>query len=116
MNRIKRFFEMAVAAAKRKDRQFRRDYLIGAVGIRGDGTVVVSCNLPADSKAPGHHAEARLARKLDVGAEVFVVRIGRNGQFLDSKPCPWCEKKLLGRGVERCYYSEPGGFGVLELA
>ena len=114
-NRIRKFFALACRAAKRHDRRFRRDYLVGAVGIRRDGAVVSSRNLPDCSKQAVHHAETRLCRKLDFGSEVFVVRIGRDGKLMDCLPCPWCMKNLVDRGVRRCYYSLEDGFGVLQL-
>jgi tRNA(Arg) A34 adenosine deaminase TadA len=114
-NKIKKLFALACRAASRHDRRFRRDYLIGAIGIRKDGARVSSQNLPNDNKSASHHAETRLCKKLDFGSEVFVVRIGRDGKLMDCIPCPWCMKNLMDKGVRRCYYSLEDGFGVLQL-
>lgn len=114
-NRIRKLFALACRAASRRDRRFRRDYLVGAIGIRADGARVSSQNLPDCNRRACSHAETRLCRKLDFGSEVFVVRIGRDGKLMDCMPCPWCLKNLVDKGVKKCYYSTVEGFEVLHL-
>ena len=82
-----------------------RDYLLGAVGIRSDGAVVVSRNSPVRNRFRQAHAEHKLSKKLDVGATVFVSRIDRLGNLGMAKPCPDCMKVLVSRGVKRVYYT-----------
>jgi tRNA(Arg) A34 adenosine deaminase TadA len=84
----------------------RRKAHIGCVGIRRDGTVVQSWNGCAHDVAPSVHAEARLARKLDVGSVVYVARTRRdNGKIAISKPCRGCYLAMKHRGVAKCYYT-----------
>lgn len=67
--------------------------------------------------APTAHAEARLAKKLDVGSVVYVARVRcDNGKLAMSKPCPHCERILKNRGVKRVTYTiGENEFGVLEF-
>lgn len=99
---IKKAFKLAARVARR--RRDQRTYLFGAVGIRSDGKVVTASNLPARTHEPAAHAEARLARKLDVGARVVVVRITRDGVLRPSMPCAKCRRLLFNKGVSQVYY------------
>ena len=99
----KRYFRLAKGIAV-KSPDCRR-YRLGAVGIRKDGTIVMSKNIPNRLPEPSAHAEARLSRKLDRGAMVYVVRIDREGALTTARPCKTCQKIMRIRGVKRCYYS-----------
>ena len=107
-------WEAANLAFKRRD---KRSHFVGAIGVRADGTRVASYNSPAPMKEPSIHAEARLSRKLDVGATVWVARMSCNGHLAMAKPCPRCEKALRLRGVRRVIYSTgPESFECLDLS
>ena len=94
----------------------RRAYL-GAVGIRSDGTIVTSYNGCAENRKPPAHAEARLAKKLDVGAVVYVARTRRdNGEIAMAKPCAHCENALRHRGVRKVVYTiAENEYGTIEF-
>lgn len=93
-----------------------RDYALGAVGIRSDGAIVSSFNGAARIPTPNAHAEARLARKLDNGSEVYVARVLRCGSFALSRPCARCQAAMRARGVRRAYYSiSDNEYGVMQL-
>jgi tRNA(Arg) A34 adenosine deaminase TadA len=101
---------------------YKSVYHIMAMGIRKDGTVVFSNNgaavfPPADKLIVKiAHAEQRISRKLDKGAEVYVVRLTRDKQLAMARPCSTCYTVLRARGVKRVYYSiAPGEYGVLEF-
>jgi hypothetical protein len=67
-------------------------------------------------RTPAAHAEARVVKKTDVGATVFVSRVRKDGSFGLAKPCPSCVSILQARGVEKCYYTiDDMEFGVLTL-
>lgn len=66
---------------------------------------MVSNNIPCPHPSRTAHAEIRLARKLDFGAEVYVVRILRNGHLANARPCINCQNTLRLRGITKCYYS-----------
>lgn len=111
MNRVKRYFRLAKEVAVRDD---CRHYRLGAVGIRSDGAIVTSCNIPSRAFVRQAHAEARLIRKLDVGSEVFIVRILRDGRLATARPCRQCQLIMRQRGVRRCYYSiDEKAYGTL---
>ncbi len=109
---MKRHFRLAKKmAAKSKD---CRSYRLGAVGIRRDGTLVKSHNIPSILPASTAHAEARLCKKLDKGGTVYVVRIDREGKLAMARPCNVCQRLMRGRRVKRCYYSiSESEYGVL---
>ena len=100
-----------------------RGILIGACGVRNDGCRVVSSNGPVimfnESKGsyPAAHAEARLARKLDVGSVVFVCRVRKvDGSFACARPCPDCQRTLTSRGIKKVYYTISNTeYGVMYL-
>jgi len=108
------YLRMAASVASR--RQDGRSFLLGAVGRRADGALVRASNGPAPVPMPCAHAEARLARKLDVGAEVWVARVTASGEMAMAKPCADCQRTLRRAGVRRVTYSAgEGKRGVLLL-
>lgn len=120
---VKRFFEIARRIAK-KSSNYKRNYYLGAVGLRKDGTVVKSHNgavvLGSENcrmKFPPAHAEFRLCGKLDKGSIVFVCRISRfDGSFLMSRPCVYCVQRMMSVGVKRVYYTiSENEYGVMDL-
>jgi cytidine deaminase len=117
MDKATKYLRLAAEYAEHGDaKDARRQYRVGAIGLRNDGTTVSAYNIPCRRPHPEAHAEARLIRKLDFGAVVFVARIGRDGEFKLAKPCSRCRSKMAARRVRRCYYSiGPGEYGVLDL-
>ena len=118
MNIKAKLIELATGAALTGDP--KRNYMVGSSALRGDGTYVASCNgcihsdrLPC--KVPYVHAEARLARKLDSGAIVCVVRVRKSGAYGLALPCPRCMSLLIKRGVKRVYFSTDEGIASLLL-
>ena len=95
----------------------RRQFILGAVGLRNDGVFVQSRNLASPLPAPCHHAETRLARKLTPGSTVWVARVSRRtGGWAMAKPCPNCERRLRSAGVDRVVYTiDDDEYGVIEL-
>lgn len=93
-----------------------RHYWLGAIGIRSDGAMVASNNIPNRCPEFYAHAEARLVRKLDWGSIVYVVRVRKDGTFGLARPCKHCQMAMRLRGVKRCYYSiNNNEFGVIKL-
>ena len=46
-----------------------------------------------------------LARTVTSGADIYVCRINKRGQFRNSKPCAMCHEVLKYVGVKRVYYT-----------
>lgn len=46
-----------------------------------------------------------LSRGVTAGADVYVCRINRGGEFRNSKPCAMCHLALKHVGVKRVYYT-----------
>ncbi len=109
------YFEIAARTAVSKDD--RRSFLLGAVGIRHDGTMVKALNSPTDQPNRQIHAEYRLSRKLDKGSTIYVARVRMDsGDFGMAKPCVDCMKALTHKHVKRIYYTiAPGEFGLIKL-
>lgn len=108
---------LALAGRYGSKRRDMRTFHVGAVGLRADGAVVYARNEAKERQAGDAHAEARLAQKLDVGAEVWVARVSReDGSMKIAKPCKHCERALRRRGVRRVVYTTgPNTFDWLLL-
>lgn len=108
---------LALAALHASSSDDGRTFLLAAIGIRSDGAIVTSHNALACGPTPKTHAEARLARKLDVGSIVFVARVlRRDGSTAMAKPCELCEARLRRVGVVRVWYTvDGGGFNSIRL-
>lgn len=111
MDKVNRFFEMAKEQALAGDE--KRNFLLGAVGIRSDGALVSSKNGAVYSISddeyktlPTAHAEGRLCRKLGKNGIVYVVRIAKkDGALVMARPCPICASLMKAREVQKIYYS-----------
>lgn len=58
------------------------------------------------------HAEEailRLAGDAALGATVYVTRINRQGNLLESRPCVRCHQQLVAAGVRRVVYTNTNG-------
>jgi len=94
-----------IAHAKTDNRTFR----FGGVAIRDDDVLVYACNGRTHIPTPSAHCEARLARKLDKGAVVYLVRLSKDGQWANSKPCNDCMRAMRRAKVKKVYYSSGPG-------
>jgi len=102
---MNKYFKLAKKVAL-KDTTDYKHYWLGAIGIRNDGCLVHANNIRNMTNAVDCHAEARLAKKLDVGSIVYVVRIQKStNNYMCAKPCGGCYLKLKNRGVKKIYYS-----------
>lgn len=94
----------------------REQHLV-AVGVRSDGVMVISRNESARHISKDSHAEARLTRKLDVGAQVLVVRIRPDGRLGLAKPCVSCQNRLRKAGASVVWWStDRGTFDKMHLS
>lgn len=103
MASIKKLLQLAanIARIKIDDRCF----CLGAVAIRNDDVMVYAYNGAPKEPCPQHHCEARLVRKLDKGATVYLARTTSNGNWANSKPCKYCEMTMRKAKVKRVYYT-----------
>lgn len=99
----KKLLELAAKISRHKSD--KRNYCLGAVGIRSDNAMVRAYNGPTDNPNPHIHCEARLVRKLDKGAEVFLARTTADGVWANSKPCKNCLRAMRRIKVSRLYYT-----------
>ncbi len=103
-----------VASIFAKSGDARRDYQLGAIGIRADGAFVLSRNEGTKVRTFPAHAEARLIRKLGKNATmVIVVRIAKDGKLAMAKPCVHCEQALRNLNVKKVYYTTANGIEML---
>ena len=101
--KIWNYFKLAGEVATNKTDN--RTFLLGALGIRGDGATVTAANAPTEGPERVVHAEYRLCQKLDCDATVFVARVRRDGSYGKAIPCFACRKVLKSRRVKRVYYT-----------
>ncbi len=99
----KKFLVLAAKiAGYKKD---SRCYRLGVVALRGDGVMVCSYNSAPKQPTPTHHAEAKIARKLDHGAIVYLARVLATGEWANSTPCLNCRRILKNAYVKRVYFT-----------
>ena len=116
-SKVRRYFDLARNVA------FNSDYgkiRHGAILVKG-GSILNTCFnkdkfcsfgsrfRPPDRGPATIHAELGcvlgMSRDVTMGADVYVCRINRQGQFRNSKPCPMCHEVLKYVGVKRVYYT-----------
>lgn len=108
-----KLIKMAAAVALPTNDGDQRNFLLGCVAERRDGTIVsarngaVRCLDTEDYQLiPSAHAEFRCGRKMGKYATVYVARVARkDGSLVMSRPCPTCRFRLRSLKVERAYYS-----------
>ena len=116
MDSITRLLTLAARKAWNSNKRDKRCFLLGAVALRNDGVLVHSRNGSAYDRMPVMHAEARLSRKLDKGAIVFVARVTRDKQWALSRPCCDCLRTLKRKGVIKIYYTiAPNEYGCINV-
>lgn len=97
-----------------------RNFWLGAVGIRKDGTQVSARNgavftTTSDYKVVAlAHAETRLCRKLDKHSVVYVSRISRKDfSYAMARPCAVCRIILKANAVQKVYYTiDNSSYGI----
>lgn len=91
-----------------------RDYWLGCVGVREDGTVVASKNGAAEFHTtvksyqllPSSHAEGRVLRKLGKCGTIFVARVSKkDGSLAMARCCGMCRVRVKAAKVKRVYYT-----------
>lgn len=96
---------LMLAAKLARSKVDGRCFCLGAVAIRNDDVMVYAYNGAPKNPCPQHHCEARLIRKLDRGATVYLARTLVSGEWANSKPCQLCEKALRRARVKKIYYT-----------
>lgn len=104
----------AIDLARASLSRSRKKASLACVARRSDGAIVRSTNGRVLGRSPASHAEARCARKLDVGSEVFVARVLRDGTPAMARPCGDCAGMLRARGVVRVVYTTNDGWEEMD--
>ena len=115
--KIKRFIELAARVANQSESP---DYRHGATLVKGASVINTSfnknnfCSFGHRFRKRGHgdatvHAEVGavlgIERKNTEGATLYVARIGKNGDYRLSKPCPMCYAVMKHVGIKRVVYT-----------
>ena len=119
--RITRYFDLAKNAAFNSGYGKLRH---GALLVRG-GSIISTCfnkdkfcsfggKFRHRDRGPATiHAELGcilgLPRDVTVGADIFVCRINKLGEFRNSKPCAMCHEAMKYVGIKRVYYTTKEG-------
>lgn len=107
---------LTLAARIGRVKKDNRTFYIGAIAIRSDDVLVAAYNGSAKEPTPEAHCEARLCRKLDRNAIVYVARTLSNGNWAMSRPCEDCQRALRRSYVKRVYYTiDHNEFGCMEF-
>jgi len=120
-NKTKRYFGLA------RNTAFDSSYgklRHGAVLVKGGSVINVSCNKNNYNSfgnrfrfsGSGHatlHAELGcilgMSRTVTTGADIYVCRINKIGEYRLSKPCSMCHAALKHVGIKRVYYTTNNG-------
>jgi len=100
----KKYIRMAMREAKKAR---HRQHFLGAVLLRGSNPIAVAHNF-----SHIHAEEAVIGRAWKsgtVGTTLVVVRVRKNGDLANSKPCKMCQSLLLVAGVKKVIYSDNSG-------
>jgi tRNA(Arg) A34 adenosine deaminase TadA len=116
----------AAIVAKSDDPCDKRNFVLGAVGIRKDGVLVSAKNGAVISSTYDDyrviaeaHAEFRTIRKLGKNAPaLYVARVlKRDGSLAMSMPCGGCQLRIRAAKVGRVYYTiNDKQYGVWDVA
>ena len=80
--------------------------------LRGNIVAVSTNQIGSRSRGAGYseytlHAERAVMKQIDVSQlknmTLVVIRLGKNGTFLNSKPCPDCQRVLKKYGCKVCH-------------
>ena len=108
------------AAKKTAQKSKSPDYRHGALLIKGNNIINSSYNKNSfkrwgnrfrhrDCGHATRHAELGCIlgqdRSVTTGATIYVVRIGKKGEFRMSKPCPMCEAAMRHVGIKKVIYT-----------
>lgn len=105
MKNPRKLLRFAAEIALLKRGEFGKSFYFGAIAIRSDDTKVFASNGAPAIPVIQHHCEARIVRKLDRGATVYLARVLANGTWANSTPCPDCRRALKRAYVKRVYYT-----------
>ena len=115
MKKTDKYFKLAAIEAV-KNKYDGRHYLLGAVGVRGDGTLVRASNGRTPKPKREMHAEYRVTKKLDHDAVVYVARVLSDGSYGMAMPCVSCLKAMKTKQVKRVYFTiSDDDFGMIVL-
>jgi deoxycytidylate deaminase len=93
-----------------------KSFYVACIAKRADGATVNSINHCVHGQPiPEHHAEARVLRKCDYGATLYVARVLRRDKetWANAKPCGRCQALIRNYGVKKVYYTiGPNEWGV----
>jgi deoxycytidylate deaminase len=116
-SRLKRYFEVAKRAAIQSEFP---DYRHGAILVKGNSIRNISSNKSNfcsfgnrfRSMIPGKatlHAELGailgIDRSITEGATIFVMRVGKEGDYKMSMPCAMCHEAMRHVGIKKVIYS-----------
>lgn len=108
----------AVKIAKEKYHELKR-YQFGCIAKRADGTLVSSTNHYQNHQQFSHHAEARVLRKCDAGATLYIARVSKKDlkTWKIAKPCSRCRNLIRHHKIKEVYYTiAPNEYGYWEVS
>jgi hypothetical protein len=101
----------------------KRNFILGAIGIRKDGVSVSAKNGAVISSTfddyriiSDAHAECRVIRKLGKCGTIYVSRVlKKDGTLAMARPCGICRLRIQAAQVKKVYYSiDPYHYGLYD--
>lgn len=99
----------------------KKNFLLGAIGIRKDGVAVAAKNGAVISSAyedyriiSDAHAEVRVIRKLGKQGTIYVARVlKKDGTLAMARPCGGCQLRIAAAQVKKVFYTiDENHYGV----
>ena len=111
-----KYLELATKIAK-ANAAVEKHFLFGIVAQRNDGTIVISTNIRTRNPMIAAHSEARILKKCDQGATLWISRIDRMGNWVMAQPCSQCSSLIRNRGVRKVHFTISNGvYGVWDVS
>lgn len=112
MKRLNEALKIAIKGRGKNQKQ----YHLGCIVIRSDGSVVSAFNSRSRDRAPSLHAEVKALKKAGKAHTLYISRVMANGSWGLAKPCSTCIETIKKHKVKKIYYTiSYNEYGVIKL-
>lgn len=98
-----KYLKLASEIAKRDKRN--KNYKLGAVAVRSDGSICYVHNLKVRTPTRTAHAECRALNKSGKCNTLYIVRVLSDGSWANARPCSSCRETIKQYKVKKVVYS-----------
>lgn len=112
MKRLNDALKVAIKGRGKNQKQ----YHLGCIAIRSDGSVVSAFNSRSRHRAPSLHAEVKALKKAGKANILYISRVMADGSWGLAKPCDNCIETIKKHKVKRVYYTiSHNEYGVIKI-